>query len=101
MENEDEEINGFLEVAKCGVEVNVMLVEVDGLDELNVGDMEKVVIVIINLGVDDLIDGEVEACLVEDGVENEFDEEISAFVEVGRFEVKVDSILSDKDTLNV
>ena len=101
MENEDEEINGFLEVAKCGVEVNVMLVEVDGLDELNVGDMEEVVIVIINLGVDDLIDGEVEACLVEDGVENEFDEEISAFVEVGRFEVKVDSILSDKDTLNV
>ena len=101
MENEDEEINGFLEVAKCGVEVNVMLVEVDGLDELNVGDMEEVVIVIINLGVDDLIDGEVEVCLVEDGVENEFDEEISAFVEVGRFEVKVDSILSDKDTLNV
>ena len=78
-----------------------MLVEVDGLDELNVGDMQEVVIVIINLGVDDLIDGEVEACLVEDGVENEFDEEISAFVEVGRFEVKVDSILSDKDTLNV
>ena len=101
MENEDEEINGFLEVAKCGVEVNVMLVEVDGLDELNIGDMEEVVIVIINLGVDDLIDGEVEACLVEDGVENEFDEEISAFVEVGRFEVKVDSIISDKDTLNV
>ena len=101
MENEDEEINWFLEVAKCGVEVNVMLVEVDGLDELNIGDMEEVVIVIINLGVDDLIDGEVEACLVEDGVENEFDEEISAFVEVGRFEVKVDSIISDKDTLNV
>ena len=54
-----------------------------------------------DLEVNDLIDGEVEVCLVEDSVENEFNEEISVFVEVGRLEVKVDSIIFDTDTLNV
>ena len=62
VENEDdEEIKGFLEVANCAVGL-------DDLDELNAGDMEEVNLevsnTLIDLGVDDLTDGEVEVCLV-------------------------------------
>ena len=50
---------------------------------------------------DDIIFDTVEVSLLEDGVEIGFDEEISVFVEVGRFKVKVDSIIFDTGTLNV